>query len=88
MVAGAEDFEQGEMTVVGMLRSGEYFYGTDEIKIVHDHLRVLHAIVNHWLETDCHKPKWCEGADVNQDTMVNLLDDALIDGCSAEVIRD
>ena len=85
-LCGVGDFGPGEVAVVGRLSSGQYFYGTDQIKIVHDQLGTLLAVVTHWLAEDCAKPKWCAGADINQDGQVNLVDYALLDGCCVEVM--
>ncbi len=68
-----------EVMVIGRFTNGQQFYGTDIIKITDrafDHLAIL---VSHWLEDDCRRPHWCDGADLNRDSVVNFLDFALLD---------
>jgi len=77
----------GTVTVVGLLTSGRYFYGSDVIKVTNRAFEALGFLVSYWLQTDCDKPHWCDGADVNQDSVVNFLDFALLDGCCFEVVR-
>ena len=73
-----------EITVTGLLTTGRYFYGTDIIKITNCAFEQLVILVSHWLESDCGRPHWCGGADLNADSIVNFLDFALLDsGCGA-----
>ena len=75
-----------EVMVTGWLITGQQFYGTDIIKITNrafDHLAIL---VSQWLQEDCTKPHWCDGADLNADSVVNFLDFALLAPCCIEVI--
>jgi len=77
-----------EVVVVGELVAGRYFYGTDTIKIVSNHLMLLADLASHWSETGCDESDWCEGADLNQDSTVNFFDFALLEyGCCIEVIE-
>jgi hypothetical protein len=77
-----------EVTVTGSFTSGQQFYGTDTIKITHDYFEYLEVLTAHWLEEECDKPDWCEGADLDQDSVVNFVDFALFDGCCIEVVKD
>jgi hypothetical protein len=76
-----------EVIVIGLLNSGQNFYGTDTIKIIDKSLEYLAVLAAHWLEADCGKPDWCSDADLDQDTVVNFVDFALFDGCCIEVIE-
>jgi hypothetical protein len=78
---------EGEIAVVGYLRSGQKFRGTDTIKIVNNKLKYLDVLASHWLSV-CSAPDWCNGADLDQDSEVNFVDFALLDGCCFEVIKD
>ncbi len=76
-----------EVMVIGRFNTGRYFYGTDIIKITNrafDHLAIL---VSQWLEADCGRPDWCGAADLNQDSVVNFIDFALLNRCCIEVIK-
>jgi hypothetical protein len=85
---GAIDYGPGEVTVAGRLTSGQYFYGTDTIKIVSNKLEHLAAFASYWLEADCGPPDWCDGFDLDHNGMVNFVDFALTEGCCIEVIEE
>jgi len=78
---------EGEIAVVGYLTSGRSFRGMDTIKILTDKIKHLAIVASHWLSA-CSGPDWCGGADLDQDTFVNFVDVALVDGCCFEVIKD
>lgn len=42
----------------------------------------------HWLETGCGEPDWCEGCDLDRNSVVNLLDFALNYRCQIEIAAD
>ena len=67
-----------QLAVVGCMNSGHYFYMNGEIRIINEMVERLANFAAHWLEEDCGEPDWCEGQDVNADTVVNLEDYALI----------
>jgi len=67
-----------EVTVVGLLTNGQYFYGTDTIKIIKSSFECLAILSSHWLEANCGKPDWCNRFDINRDSVVNLKDFALM----------
>jgi len=77
----------GTVTVIGAFGSGQYFYGTDTIKIITNNLKYLGVLASHWLEQDCGKPAWCDGIDVDQDSVVNFVDFAMFDGCCIEISK-
>ncbi|MBA7641265.1 hypothetical protein ES703_48941 [subsurface metagenome] len=76
-----------EVTVVGLLTSGQYFYGTDTIKIINKSLEYLGVLASHWLEGGCGAPDWCGGVDLDHNSVVDFVDFAMFDGCCIEVIR-
>ncbi len=82
------NFGPSEVTVSVRLNSGEYFYGTDTIRIISNNLQYLAVLASYWLEGDCGAPDWCSGVDLNQNTVVDFVDFALFDGCCIEVIKE
>jgi parallel beta-helix repeat protein len=82
--AAAQDNESTEVTAVGLLISGQSFYGTDTIRIITKDVAVL---AYYWLEADCGEPDWCDCVDLDQDSIVNFVDFALFKGCCIEVIK-
>jgi len=78
---------EGEIAVVGYLTSGRRFRGTDIIKILTNKIKHLGVLAANWLSV-CSAPDWCDGADLDQDSVVNFIDFALLDGCCFEVIKD
>jgi len=81
----ATDHGFTEVTVIGLLTSGQYFGARDTIKIINKGVNCLAVLASHWLETDCGQPDWCDGVDINQDSIVNFTDLAFCDGCCLEV---
>ncbi len=77
-----------EVTVIGLLSSGQEFYGTDTIRIINNNLQYVGVLASHWLEAGCGRPDWCSGLDFDQDSVVNFVDFALFDGCCIEVIKN
>jgi len=77
-----------EVIVIGLLNSGQNFYGTDTIRIIDKSFEYVAVLAAHWLEAGCVEPDWCSGADLDQDTVVNFVDFALFDGCCIEVIEE
>jgi alkaline phosphatase len=77
-----------EVMVIGLLTSGGNFYGTDTIRIMDRSFEYLAVFAPHWLEADCASPDWCSGLDLNQDSGVDFVDYAFLDGCCIEVVDD
>ena len=48
----------------------------------------LEALASYCLDEECGKPDWCQGADLDQDCVVDFVDFTLFDGCSIEVVRE
>ncbi|MHC4643628.1 MAG: hypothetical protein ACYS32_18455, partial [Planctomycetota bacterium] len=67
-----------EITVKGFLTNGHYFYGKDTIIIIDNIFEHLAFLSSQWLRADCSKPDWCQVADIDQDSVVNLYDYAII----------
>ena len=73
------DFGPAKVTVVGLLTSGQSFYGIDTIRIITNNLQHLATLSSHWLDTDCSAPDWCGDQDINGDSVVNFVDFAMLD---------
>ena len=67
-------FFDGIVTVEGLFADGNYFYGTDTIKIIDNAFVHLAGLAYHWLEADCGWPDWCDGFDFNHNSKVDLID--------------
>jgi hypothetical protein len=85
--AGVND-EAIAVRVIGSLSNGEYFYGTDIIRIINGGLKYVAVLASHWLEAGCGVPDWCGGVDLNHSSTVDFVDFALFDGCCIEVVKD
>jgi hypothetical protein len=77
-----------EVTAIGSFTNGQQFSGTDTIKVTTSYFKHLGILASHWLEGECDKPDWCEGADLDQDSVVDFVDLALFDGCCIEVVGE
>ncbi|MHC4489528.1 MAG: GLUG motif-containing protein [Planctomycetota bacterium] len=66
------------LTVAGFLTDGNIFLGTSKIRIM----------ASCWLQGDCVHPSWCDGIDMNRDSLVNLLDYALLMNINVEFVTD
>jgi hypothetical protein len=51
-------------------------------------MKVIEDLASCWLQEDCVHPTWCDGIDMNRDSMVNLLDYALLLNSQVEFIRE
>jgi hypothetical protein len=67
------------LTVAGFLTDGNIFLGTSKIRIIQ---------ASCWLQGDCVHPSWCDGIDMNRDSLVNLLDYALLMNINVEFVTD
>ncbi|MHC4721149.1 MAG: S8 family serine peptidase [Planctomycetota bacterium] len=79
------DYGPAEIVIVALLTSGQYFYGTDTIRITIHGLQHVAVLASYWLESDCDVPDWCGDSDLNQDSVVNFVDFSLLNGCCIEI---
>ena len=77
-----------DIVVIARLTTGQYFYGTDTIRIKTNNLEYLAVLTSYWLEAGCGEPDWCAGADLNRDSVVDFIDFAFFDGCCLEFIKN
>jgi hypothetical protein len=82
------DYGPSEVTVTGRLTSGQYFCGSNTIRIITNKLGYVVDLAYYWLHADCGPPDWCGGLDVDQDSVIDWLDFAMSDGCCIEIIRN
>ena len=82
------NYGPAEIAVVGKLISGQYFYGIDTIRVIADKLSFIADFASHWLEENNGQPDWYNCLDLNQDSVINFVDFAMLDGCYIEVIRE
>jgi hypothetical protein len=76
------------LTVAGFLTDGNIFLGTSKIRIIHPGMKVIEELASCWLQGDCVHPSWCDGIDMNRDSLVNLLDYALLMNINVEFVTD
>jgi hypothetical protein len=77
-----------EIAVSGFLVRGRQFVGQDTIRITNNNLHCLADLAFYWLEAACGAPDWCEGFDLDRNSVVNLIDFASFDCCGVEVVRE
>ncbi len=82
------DYGPAEVTVTGGLTSGQYFYGTDTIRIISNKLEYIAVFASYWLNTDCSRPDWCGGLDLDQDSRIDFVDFVLAESCCIEVATE
>ena len=58
------------------------------VRIITPGLKEIMSLSSHWLQDGCQKPHWCGDMDMNQDSVVNLIDFALLHNCCIEILDD
>ncbi|MGB2808360.1 MAG: hypothetical protein WBC22_11495 [Sedimentisphaerales bacterium] len=51
-------------------------------------MKVIEDLASCWLQGDCVHPTWFDGIDMNRDSLVNLLDYALLMNIVVEFVTD
>ena len=74
------------LTVYGFFSDGSIFLGTSTVRIITPGLNDIHELAAMWLEMDCSPSDWCGGMDLNQDSMVNFADFALLQSGQIEFV--
>jgi hypothetical protein len=77
-----------EFTVAGFLADGNIFLGTSAVRINHPGMKVMEDLAMYWLNENCDYPDFCEEIDMNRDSLVNLLDYALLMNIEVEFVAD
>ncbi|MDH4239973.1 MAG: hypothetical protein OEW48_10460, partial [Phycisphaerae bacterium] len=76
------------LTVAGFFADGNIFLGTSNVRIIHPGLKVIEELAWYWLNEDCVHPDFCDQIDMNRDSLVNLLDYALLMNIEVEFVTD
>lgn len=71
--------EQVEITITGRLTDGTIFEGIDLIRVINSKLQIVADFSSHWLRTYDSDPHACKYLDVNQDSVINFVDFAMLD---------
>jgi hypothetical protein len=77
-----------EVRAAGWLTSGQQFYGSATVKITSNYLEHVANLASYWLRSDCDRPDWCGGVDIDRNSVVNFVDFALFDACCIEIIKE
>jgi hypothetical protein len=77
-----------EFKVAGFLADGNIFLGTSNIRIIHPGMKVIEDLAWYWLNPDCVHPDFCNEIDMNKDSIVNLLDYALLLNTQVEFVSE
>jgi hypothetical protein len=83
----AGDWPQA-LTVAAFLADGNIFLGTSNVRIIHPGMKVIEELAWYWLNADCAHPDFCDGIDMNRDSLVNLLDYALLMNIKVEFVTE
>ncbi|MHC4105919.1 MAG: hypothetical protein ACYSR9_13335, partial [Planctomycetota bacterium] len=62
------------------------FLGTSTVRINHPGMKVIEELAWYWLNADCGHPDFCNQTDMNRDSLVNLLDYALLLNSQVEFV--
>jgi len=73
-----------KLTVAGFLTNGSIFLGTSTVRIIHPGMKVIDELASCWLQEDCIYPE----TDMNRDSLVNLLDYALLMNTNVEFVSN
>jgi predicted outer membrane repeat protein len=71
------DYGPTDVTVIGWLTSGQYFYGTNTITIINNRFEYLAILSSYWLDGGCITPDWCNSFDIDRNSVVNFVDFAM-----------
>jgi hypothetical protein len=76
-----------ELTVFGFLKDGSIFYGRSTVRIIAPGPKEVAELASSWLQGDCDYPDWCDGMDMNKDSIVNFLDYPLLMNSQVEFVN-
>jgi hypothetical protein len=77
-----------ELTVAGFLTDGNIFLGTSTVRMITPGLKEIGELSLYWLNADCVHPDSCNRIDMNRDSLVNLLDYALLWNSQVEFVSE
>jgi hypothetical protein len=73
-----EAFGPVTITLTGKLNDGYSYTGSETIRLINKTYELIQAVTNNWLCDDCTTPDHCQGADINKDGYVDLMDLSLL----------
>jgi len=76
------------LTVAGFLAYGNIFLGTSTVRMITPGLKDIGELALHWLNADCVQPDFCNRIDMNRDSLVKLLDYALLLNSQVEFVSE
>jgi len=76
------------LTVAGFLTDGNIFLGTSTVRMIAPGMKDIEELALYWLNKDCVHPDFCDQIDMNRDSMVNLLDYALLLNSQVEFVSE
>ncbi|MHC4791367.1 MAG: hypothetical protein ACYS8Y_08030, partial [Planctomycetota bacterium] len=76
------------LTVVGYLTDGNIFLGTSTVRMITPGAKDIEELALYWLNADCIHPDFCDGVDMNRDSLVNLPDYALLLNSQVEFVSE
>ncbi|MHC4479011.1 MAG: hypothetical protein ACYTEL_25580 [Planctomycetota bacterium] len=77
---GAASCGLAELTVVASSTNADEFWGAGKIRIFAGPFKCIAGLASQWLRADCGERDWCNGLDLNRDSIVDFADFALFDG--------
>ena len=76
------------LTVAGFLADGNIFLGTASVRTITPGRAELVDLSTYWLQETCKDSYFCDGLDLNRDSVVNLLDFTLLPNSTVEFISE
>ncbi|MHC4463473.1 MAG: GLUG motif-containing protein [Planctomycetota bacterium] len=76
------------LTVAGFLTDGNIFLGTSTVRMITPGANDIEELALYWLNADCVYPDFCDQIDLNRDSVVNLLDYALLLNSQVEFVSE
>ncbi|MHC4498972.1 MAG: GLUG motif-containing protein, partial [Planctomycetota bacterium] len=76
------------LTVAGFLTDGNIFLGTSTVRMITPGLKDIEELALYWLNADCIQPDFCDGIDMNRDSLVNFPDYALFLNSQVEFVSE
>jgi hypothetical protein len=77
-----------KLTVAGFLTDGNIFLGSSTVRMITPGTKDIGELSLYWLNADCVQPDFCDGIDLNRDSLVNFLDYALLQNSQVEFVSE
>ena len=69
-----------DLTITGSLTDNRYFAGTDTVSILAGDLKCIGILASNWLKAHCDAPDSCSGLDLDNNSMIDFKDFAILSG--------